>query len=593
MNEQQANTLFGQATSFLQAGKPKEALAILAKLDQAIPSNPGILYYTATAHSLAGNKQKAIQIYERVIRLNPQFIEAYNNIALDLAYLGEHQKAIECVNKALSIRPDFIEAIINKGCFLNQTGQYVLACEAFNQALRINPQETKALANLSVSFRHLGNYIEATNCAEELLKLNTQDHKGHAALGKINAKQENLDAALLHFLKANECNPNDADILADIGATYSDMGQFDLAEGYFKQALSMNADHGATHMGLGSMHLDLRNFQLALDFFNAPIQDKSEISSRHYNRGLTNLHAGNIETGWKDYEWRWKENNLQVSYFETARPLWHGEVTSEPVLVWHEQGIGDQILFCTLLHQAAQQAANLIVRLDRRLIPIFQRSLPQIRFLADDAPITDGDFKYHLPLGDLGRLFRPDLQSFEHQPIAYLQPDVAKSENLRTHIQEDKPIIGLAWITKGQRSKERNLPIDQIVTIIKSISPTSFIDLQYSDTTEDRARILTTQGIEIHHIDEVDNFNDLDSLTSLINACDYVVTCSNSTAHFAGALGKKTFLLVPFGRGRHWYWSHVDADGKSLWYPSIQIIPQTVAGDWMYSLNELRASITN
>ncbi len=593
MNDQQANALFEQSIALLQEGKAQEALKHLSKLDQAIPSNPGILYFTATGHSILGNKQKAVQIYERVLRLNPQFIEAYNNIALDLAYLGEHEKAIGFIDQALAIRPDFIEAIDNKGCFLNAMGHYKAACDCFNAVLRIYPRDSMALANISVALRHLGEFALATSYAKTLLKINPRDYKGHSTLGKISSKLEEHESALSHFLNAISFNPKDPDTLADLGATYADLGNFELAKQYFKQALTINPEHGASHLGLGSMHHDLRDFDQALKYFSAPIQDKYRLTSREYNRALSQLHAGNLLEGWSEYSWRWKENDRSIPYLQTKNLLWEGQHTGETVLVWHEQGIGDQILFGSLLAEAASRAHNLIVRLDRRLTPIFQRSLPEIRFIADDDLITESDFKYHLPLGDLARLFRPNVLSFEHQPVSYLQSDITKSQNLRTLIPRGKPIIGLAWVTKGQRSKERNLPIEEIVSNIQSASPATFVDLQYSDTTEDCARILKTQGVIIHHIDLVDNFNDLDSLAALIMACDFVITCSNSTAHLAGALGKDTYLLVPFGRGRHWYWSHIREDGKSMWYPSIRVIPQTVISNWSVPLAILGGSIRN
>lgn len=587
MNEQQANALFQQSVSLLQQGQHQEALKILSKLDQAIPSNPGILFFTATGHSIAGNKRKAIQIYERVLRLNPQFIEAYNNIALDLAYLGEHQQAIDFIDRALAIRPDFIEAIVNKGCFLNAKGDYRLACATFNKALRIKPNETMALANLSVALRHLGNYDQARAYAEALLKINPSDYKGHSALGKISLKLEDYESALSHFLNALRDNPTDADTLADLGATYSDLGNIDLAQQHFERALNINPDHGATHLGLGSMHHDLRNFEQALVHFNAPIQDKYRLISREHNRGITNLHAGNLTSGWVDYKWRWKEANIPVPYLETNNSLWDGLVTDKPVLLWNEQGIGDQILFGTLLPLAAERAPNLLARLDRRLLPLFQRSLPQIRFVAHDEPISDTSFTYHLPFGDLGQLFSTTFDDFVDQPTAYLKADPQRVKTLHGLLDTGKPIVGLAWVTKGQRSKDRNLPIEEVVSALQSIQPSNFVDLQYSDTSEDRTRIFENQGVEIRHLDEIDNFNDLDGLAALIMACDFVVTCSNSTAHLAGALGKETYLLVPFGRGRHWYWSHIREEYSSMWYPSIQVLPQHVAGDWSGSIQKL------
>ena len=75
----------------------------------------------------------------------------------------------------------------------------------------------------------------------------------------------------------------------------------------------------------------------------------------------------------------------------------------------------------------------------------------------------------------------------------------------------------------------------------------------------------------------IDKFNDLDSLAALISSCDFIITISNVTAHFAGALGIKTFLLVPYGAGRIWYWSD---ESFSKWYPSIQILKQDNPSSW-------------
>ena len=82
-----------------------------------------------------------------------------------------------------------------------------------------------------------------------------------------------------------------------------------------------------------------------------------------------------------------------------------------------------------------------------------------------------------------------------------------------------------------------------------------------------------------------DNFNDLNGITSLIEICDFVITVSNTNAHISGALGKKTFLLLPKGKGRLWYWS--SKNNKSLWYPSIEVIEQNVAGSWNSVINKL------
>jgi len=112
-----------------------------------------------------------------------------------------------------------------------------------------------------------------------------------------------------------------------------------------------------------------------------------------------------------------------------------------------------------------------------------------------------------------------------------------------------------------------------------------FVNLQYGPVADDIASLQPAQRQRISVLQEVDAFNDLDSLLSLVQACDLVVTTSNSTAHLAGALGKKTLLLLPHAVGKLWYWS--EKDGRCLWYPSIEFFSQDAQGRWDAPINAL------
>ena len=84
---------------------------------------------------------------------------------------------------------------------------------------------------------------------------------------------------------------------------------------------------------------------------------------------------------------------------------------------------------------------------------------------------------------------------------------------------------------------------------------------------------------------DIDNFNDISKLAALINACDFVITTSNVTAHLAGALNKKTYLIVPFTEGKMWYWG-INED-SSPWYPSIKILRSENFEDWKNPIKNL------
>jgi ADP-heptose:LPS heptosyltransferase len=105
-----------------------------------------------------------------------------------------------------------------------------------------------------------------------------------------------------------------------------------------------------------------------------------------------------------------------------------------------------------------------------------------------------------------------------------------------------------------------------------------FVDLQYGDTSEERAALARDQGIVVERLGDIDNTNDLDGLAALMTACDAVVTVSNTTAHLAGALGRPTFVMVPHGYARIWYWFH--DRNQSPWYPRVAVRRQQSGQSW-------------
>ena len=115
------------------------------------------------------------------------------------------------------------------------------------------------------------------------------------------------------------------------------------------------------------------------------------------------------------------------------------------------------------------------------------------------------------------------------------------------------------------------------------------ISLQYGDVEGEIKKISQESSNQIYFDKELDYYNDINSLASLVSICDFIITCSNVTAHIAGRLGIKTFLLVPKYFGNIWYW--VTDKNQSKWYPSITIIRQKKDGDWDYVINQVKKQI--
>lgn len=122
---------------------------------------------------------------------------------------------------------------------------------------------------------------------------------------------------------------------------------------------------------------------------------------------------------------------------------------------------------------------------------------------------------------------------------------------------------------------------------VLSVKGINFVNVQYGDVQHEIIAIDSEIEKPIQVVEDVDLFNDIDGVLSILNACSVVVTTSNTTAHLAGAIGKETLLLLPCGNSRFWYWH--DFDGVSLWYPSVRVFKQEQRGDWSESIEAIKS----
>jgi ADP-heptose:LPS heptosyltransferase len=188
------------------------------------------------------------------------------------------------------------------------------------------------------------------------------------------------------------------------------------------------------------------------------------------------------------------------------------------------------------------------------------------------------NFDSHLAIGSLGKFLRKTGKSFENQSKKFLYSNEKRKNELKKFFSPTKKLLfGIAWKSKNEKIGHfKSINLDEYIPLLK-LPNIDFVNLQYGDTKDEINQIEKKYKIKIHNIDELDKFHDLDGLFSLVDLCDYVITSSNVTAHIAGALGKKTFLIIPNLYGAAWYWHDDNFVG---WYPSVRIFRQSAQGCW-------------
>ena len=305
----------------------------------------------------------------------------------------------------------------------------------------------------------------------------------------------------------------------------------------------------------------------------------------HKNLGLIDLRQLDFERGFDLYEWRWKTDQNFGKRLVSDKPAWSGE-SGKAVFIWSEQGIGDELMFSTILKEAQAVCSKLILRCDERLIPLFERSFSgNIRFVTGKESVPETEYDYQLPVGSLPRLFRKSLESFQQGAGAFLQPDQDRVKHLRDKLRtiSQQPICGISW-RGGKKGAARLRSID-LALLAKTLSDSNqtLVNLQYDATDAELQALEKNHGIKVFTIPEVDNFHDLDGLAALISACDNIVSVTNTTVHLASVLGVHTHALIPFAPD--WRWGRESQ--SSYWYNAPTLHRQNKINDWTNALINL------
>jgi ADP-heptose:LPS heptosyltransferase len=267
--------------------------------------------------------------------------------------------------------------------------------------------------------------------------------------------------------------------------------------------------------------------------------------------------------------------------------MWNGE-KKQRVLVWGEQGIGDEIMFSSVILDLYATSLQILVKCDERLIPLFERSFPSdIIYFSKSQPVPEDKYDFHIPMGSLPLTFRKSPECFRQSASGFLKCDMAKAESIKTLLtrKHSKKIVGISWKTKSalRNSSNRDVKLAELANALDR-SDTQLLCLQYGDVFDEIEAVQRDFGINVTQFGEVDNMSDIDGLATLIMACDQIVSTTNATVHLAGALGAKVTALLPFSP--RWIWG---AGSESFWYDSVTPLKQKSHRNWDNVLENLRS----
>lgn len=476
--------------------------------------------------------------------------------------------------------PDSAEACWQKGLLLWDEGKLDEAKSCLEQALRANSGRAEWHNEFGMLLMAQGDSDRAAQSFREALRLNPQLAHAYCNLGIILQRQSGQDA-LACFRRAIELKPDLVEAHYNSGLALRETGRTNEAIANFERALKLRPGHADAWCNLGFAKQDLGLFDGALSCYSHATELQPDHAEAHLSKAFIHLLNGEFKQGWEEYEYRYFTAESPRRNF--SYPDWDGSpLQGRTLLVYAEQGLGDEILFAGCLPELIAQAKHVVIDCEPRLSRLFAHSFPtasvhggkrdeDTQWLRQMPPI---DVK--IAAGSVPKYLRNSLADFP-VPHAYLRADPERVAHWRRRLELLGPglKVGISWqggLPQTRRAL-RSIDLERWLPILKQADK-HFVSLQYTECREELSRLRESHGILVHQFQEA--MDDYDETAALICALDGVISVCTALVHLSGALGKPAWVMVPFTPE----WRYL-AQGNTLpWYPLVRLFRQPDPGGW-------------
>ncbi|WP_186396869.1 lipopolysaccharide assembly protein LapB [Stappia sp. TSB10GB4] len=470
-------------------GDTARLLALAEQTEAGGATDPDLLHRRAQVLRNAGRLPEALAAYDAALRAAPERIDMLVEFGQTLILAARHEDAVRVFQFVLSSDPAHRIALLSLADALNQVHRAGEALTLLQECAEAFDAETDATYRLSLAnaFWGIGAYAQALVETDRAL-----------ALGGVAGS----DARLLR------------------GKTLYHLGRFGEAVEELERALAIDPARHETAMTLG----------------------------------LACLASGDLARGWKLAERRVEANLKGLIQRRFSRPTWQGEpLAGKTLMIWDDQGIGDVLRSASMFAELARQAGRLIVECHPKLVPLLARNFPQVEIRPRSNEGLNAfarpreDFDVQCAFGGLPALLRPDIAAFPGTRAALAaDPDRVAALRERPPLGGSRPKVGLSW-TSGNRTGQRGrsyLALEDLLPLL-AVEEVDFILLDYTDRTAEIAALQERTAFTLHRWDDLDLFDDLETVAALTSCMDLVISANTSVADMSGALGVPTWRFGP------------------------------------------------
>jgi tetratricopeptide (TPR) repeat protein len=588
---------------------------------------PDTLHEAGLRHMGAGRHLDAQRCCQRALELDAGHADTLQLMGLLSLHAKQYDAAIEWVGRANRADPK-TPYLASLGAALEQQGLHEEALEAFNKATQISPDDAELwtlVANVLVLLQRpdhaILNYEHALklaprywyagyNCAvlllesgrfqEALIRFNLCDllQPNHAATlnkrGEVLYNLDRFEEALSDsrqaqaLARAQALDPTCADLCNDIGVTSQRLYRHaEEALEWFDRALDLRPDFVRALINKAFTLSEIQRFDEAVMVYRHVKSIDPENAEADWNVALIQLLNGDFEAGWAGREARWKLSSLQstTNYPKFPQAVWLGEenIEGKTILVCADEGLGDTIQFVRYAPMLTALGARVILLPQESLYPLLS-GLPGVSQCLPNLNQGQPAFDIHCPIASLPLVFRTTLDTIP-APTSYLPtPPQDRRQVWEGRLgRHDRLRVGLVWSgdPKHKNDRNRSIPLRTFSSILDADA--TFVSLQKDPSSADKAILRERTDI----VDLTAHLGDFMETAALISCLDLVITVDTSVAHLAGALGRPTWILLPYTPDYRWLLDRED----SPWYPTARLFRQAATREWPGVLDRARTEL--
>lgn len=346
------------------------------------------------------------------------------------------------------------------------------------------------------------------------------------------------------------------------------------AEAFIKEPLNIHAWNN-----YGNVLREMGEPKRAIPFLQHAVALDENYVTAQFNLSVAYLLAGDLERGFKQYEWRWQYEHLAGTLPQLDKPMWEGQdLRGKKILILWEQGLGDTIQFVRFFKNLTELGAKVLFHTHTGMCELFENN-QYIHEVSDKREDLTG-YDYWITTMSMARVLKITLSNLDGSPYIEALPKYIEPWNKKLG-PKTKMRIGVCWSGRKDSwiNQHKGMHVTKILSLVHSRPDIEWINL-LADATEEETPYILNSSLTIFP-SSIRHWGDT---AGLLHHLDLVISVDTAIAHLAGAMGKP--LWIPLNN----YavdWRYLLNTSLHPWYNSARIYRQPVIGDWNSVLQQM------